>query len=466
MTKWWSEAGPRSKAAAGIAGVLALIGVYLCVLAVGPGLRPGGWAGWFGEPGSWPTALIVVVLAGGAVWLRWSEHRGWPAGSAITLAATTGASTLVLGLASFWRCPADQVPGVGSLASTLALFVAGGHSPADGSPACAQAPVAYDLARAGGVAVVLTLLSGVLYSVFRPQLDRVAIRFAGSVTVIDGIDDLGALPGITAAIRESGSMPVVVDHGAHPDAVRVARAAGARITGPAGTTIGEDKLAGLYLLSADTPTNLSRLAGHDAAFGHPHRPVPVSIRIDDPWQAEMWRRSQPVFDPVRWRPAVVSRYEATADRITADLAAKAPSTVYVCGTSQLTLAICMSAGQTPAAQGHRAPRLCVVSPDGTGFAADIAAFTGPRGKGAATVSSIDDHPSIDKLTGLITARGGDCAIVLAEDSDATDSIRLAIRFPEVPIYRVTPARSASAPRTPADVAPHTAGLITVPLALP
>jgi len=59
-----------------LAGVLVLIGVYLCVIAVDPGLRPDSWVGWFGEPGSWLTALIVAGIAGLAVWLRWSERPG------------------------------------------------------------------------------------------------------------------------------------------------------------------------------------------------------------------------------------------------------------------------------------------------------------------------------------------------------------------------------------------------------
>lgn len=469
MSNWWRNAHGQTRAAVGLAGVLVLIGVYLCVIAVDPGLRPDSWVGWFGEPGSWLTALIVAGIAGLAVWLRWSERGRWPAGSAVTIAGATAGTTVVLGLASYWRCPADQVPGVGSLASTLALFVAGGHSPADGSTGCEQAPVAYDLARTSGVVVVLTLLSGVLYSVFRPQLDRVAIRFARSVTVIDGIDDLGALPGIAATARGFGATPVLIDHGTHPDAARIARSAGVRIAtdfGPVTAPSGGNKLAALYLLSADTATNLSRLAGHDSRLDHPEEPVPVSLRIDDPWQAEMWRRSQPVFDPVRWRPEVISRYEATAGRIAADLAAKAPSTVYVCGSSQLTFAVCVALGRVPAPEGRRVPRLCVIAPDGTGLTADITTFTGPRGKGAPTISSIDAEPSTEKLTGLITARGGDCAIVLAEDSEAAAGIRLAIRFPAVPIYRVTPTRSASADRAPDETVSHTAGLMTVPLALP
>ena len=137
MTKWWSGAGPRSKVSAVIAGVLVLIGISPVRAGGGAGLRPDGWAGWFGEPGSWPTALIVVALAGLAVWLRLSESGRRTAGSAVTLVAATGGVSLVLGLASFWRCPTDQVPGVGSLASTLALFVAGGRAPPTAPrPAC------------------------------------------------------------------------------------------------------------------------------------------------------------------------------------------------------------------------------------------------------------------------------------------------------------------------------------------
>lgn len=173
-------------------------------------------------------------------------------------------------------------------------------------------------------------------------------------------------------------------------------------TYPAGARITTDPdprccCSALHLLSADTQTNLVRLAGHDAAMGDPDSPVPVSIRIDDPWQAEMRRRSQPVFDPVRWQPEVISRYEATAGRIADDLATSADHRICMrhIAIRRLPCVSPPAASPPPRDAGYRG---CVWSPSiGTGFAADVTAFTGPRGKGAATISSIDADPSIEKL---------------------------------------------------------------------
>ena len=70
------------------------------------------------------------------------------------------------------------------------------------------------------------------------------------------------------------------------------------------------------------------------------------MRIDDPWQAEAWRAQHFGGSETRWAADAVGKYEVTArrllDRITADTAV---TRILVCGTSQLTLAICSDMSQ-------------------------------------------------------------------------------------------------------------------------
>lgn len=65
------------------------------------------------------------------------------------------------------------------------------------------------------------------------------------------------------------------------------------------------------------------------------------MRIDDPWLAEAWRAQQFGGSDTRWAADAVGKYEVTAGRLLDSIiAAKTVGRVFVCGTSQLTLALC------------------------------------------------------------------------------------------------------------------------------
>ena len=94
------------------------------------------------------------------------------------------------------------------------------------------------------------------------------------------------------------------------------------------------------------------------------------MRIDDPWLAEAWRDQQFGGSNTRWAADVIGKYAVTAGRLLDSIIANETiQRVFICGTSQLTLALC--ANMTRRALGTRllhraryAPR-CRRSPSST-----------------------------------------------------------------------------------------------------
>src|ERR1700744_4192896 len=77
-----------------------------------------------------------------------------------------------------------------------------------------------------------------------------------------------------------------------------------------------------------------------AEVAHKQR-LPLIVRMDDPWLAQAWRAEQFGGSDTRWADDVVGKYEVTARRLLDNIiAANTIQRVFVCGTSQLTLALC------------------------------------------------------------------------------------------------------------------------------
>nr|WP_156524234.1 hypothetical protein [Gordonia sp. LAM0048] len=370
----YAQACTGAAVASGVALIAAVI--YLCVLALAPGVRPSGigWLGWFGAPGSWATVLIVMVLFAAAIGFRWLARRTWPLGfSTIVLASTAIAATL-LAVSSYWRCHGASMPGVGPLASSLSLFVGNFENPvvAPTDPAyawCSQMPVALDIARFVAIATLLTAAIATGFRLFRLQIDRARIRLARRITAVVGLDDdCLSIVAAVAEIRTPGNTLVVITRDANRDCVRAARTLGARIlemnlheARDLGSLHIWKHLRRLYLLSEDPEVNFDRLREidaarerHDAAHHHasttgdqPRVRIPVTVRIDDPWQAEIWRRRYLGGARHRWAPDAIGKYELTAAAIAADLLDRSPipDTVFICGSSLLTSALCSEFAQ-------------------------------------------------------------------------------------------------------------------------
>ena len=111
------------------------------------------------------------------------------------------------------------------------------------------------------------------------------------------------------------------------------------------------------MVSTDVPANLAWAKQFreiaDASRTDSHDPPPrIIARIDDPWQAEYWRRTNAYRTPtggrvesVRWVPDALSIYEVTATMLVAHVQSEPHDRLVVVGRSPLALAICAELAQ-------------------------------------------------------------------------------------------------------------------------
>ena len=204
-------------------------------------------------------------------------------------------------------------------------------------------------------------------------------------------------------------------------------------------------------MSADPATNLSWLdmiSRRLSEVGHEQR-LPLIVRIDDPWLAEAWRDRQFGGSDTRWAADVIGKYAVTAGRLLDSiLATNTIQRIFVCGTSQLTLALCANLtrralerdfytapGSTPL------PALTLVESDAAEYLRDHELYRQQTG-------FVSDGPAIDAVvetpTGTTLQRLiGDSdpktmAAILVDGHIATTGARLAARFPDMPVYAWDP----------------------------
>lgn len=108
------------------------------------------------------------------------------------------------------------------------------------------------------------------------------------------------------------------------------------------------KLDALYLLDSNATLNSpGSTSFSEVGATRDRKRLPVVVRIDDPWQAAAWRaeqfdraRSEAVPAGDRWLRDTVGRYEVTARKTHRQIIAEGVEKIVICGTSQLTLALC------------------------------------------------------------------------------------------------------------------------------
>jgi hypothetical protein len=462
-------------ARATLAGIALLAVGYLAVLVVNPRLREGLWpvVQWFGRPGSWPTIAIVTVMLMALGALLFRSHGGQRPGAPVAIVAGLAFMSLVLGLASYWRCHDENHPWFFTPLMWAANVVKGGtdNRALNGRICPAPTPVALEIARLSALAAIFLSVVGIALALFQSRLARLRVYFARSVTGVVDIDDY-AQSMVSAIARTLGRRSTLAVMTASPDrqCVRDARNSGARIvtvdfTRPESLTSLPlwSKLDKLYLLSPDPATNLQRLAlitEHLSKVGSRQR-LPLIVRIDDPWQAAAWRAQHFGGAETRWAADAVGKYEVTArrllDSITAD---QSIQRVVVCGTSRLTLALCADMAQRQierdyyAAPGEsRLPKLVLVADDSAEFKDDHEYSLKQLGLAPERlqVAAIAEKPSVPQLLSLITDGGADStAVILVDRADLDVSIgtRLAARFPATVIYAWDPDAQVVTDRLP------------------
>jgi hypothetical protein len=441
------------------------------------------WLQWLGDGGDWePVVLVTAVIAllcMNTYRLR-RDHSSVAAPVAIVIGLT--AISVVLGFSSFWRCKDEHNPTfITPLLWTVSL-VKGDIADQDlekGNPCrLGPTPTALEVARLAIVAAILLSLVGVVAVAFRAQSDRLRAAWARSLTVVVDLDEDSAsmIGPIARTLRPKSTLVLMTDS---PDQrwVAEARRQGARIV-----QVDFDRpekvvahrfwrrMNRLYLLSADPSTNLLRLSAISQKLApmFTRRRVPLIVRIDDPWLAEAWRAQQfgqhASGSDHLWAADTVSKFEVTARRLIDQiLDKKAIRRLIICGTSQLTLALCaeMALRDTErrfhAAEGQpELPELTLVAPDADEYARDHAARHQRKGLGidpppVDVVAAVPSAAEISELVEQTEGENATTAVIVVDSAAAADTIlgtRLAARYPRMPIYMWDPAARLNTERLP------------------
>lgn len=445
--------------------VVAVATAYLAVLAVDPAIRDATphWLHWFGRPASGPTIAVVAV---GIVATCVIAYRFNGAGSvALTIVLGLTVMNCLLGMASYWNCHDAAHPMFITPLMWTAQLVKGSTSTLEtnGGACPSPIPVALDIARMSAVGVILLGVASVAITLFHVQLDRIRARAARTVTAVVGVDDDSrSMVKAVAGTLEPHSQLVLVAGNADQPIVADCRKDGARVLAAAldapeslGALPVWQKLDRLYLLHADPSTNIARLSaiGQARAARGSNRRIPLIMRIDDPWYAVAWRAQQAGGSDNRWAADAVGKYEVTARRLLDEIVERGGvNRILVCGTSPLTLALCADLEQRwrehefcDGQAGDRVPVITVVADSAGEYATDHRHRQQRLGlrSGGEYVDAVSEAPSMATLTRLIgdAHRQGGCAVIFVDadpifgnDIDPTISTRLAMRFPDVPIF--------------------------------
>jgi hypothetical protein len=445
------------------------------------------WLQWLDQGGDWrPILLVTTVIALLCVLTyRLRRNRSSPAAPVMIVAGLT-ATTVVLGFSSYWRCTNEAHPTFIAPLLWTASLVKGGIGDVSlqstrlaSARLCPQPmPTALEVARVAIVAAIFISLAGVAATAFRAQSDRLRAAWARSVTVVVDLDDDSAsmIGGIARTLRANSTLVLMTDNPGKAF-VSESRRHGARVVhvdfDRPRTVVAHRfwrRLNRLYLLSADPSTNLLRLSviSQRLAPVATKRRIPLIVRIDDPWLAEAWRAQQ--FgqhgggSDHLWAADTVSKYEATARRLIDQvLDHKAVRRLIVCGTSQLTLALCAELALRDTERRFHAlegepdlPALTLLAPDADEYTHDHEARHKRKGFSGSPppVEAVTAVPSAPAVSRLIEQSEGDdatTAVIVVDSAAAADPIlgtRLAANHPTMPIYIWDPAARLNAERIP------------------
>lgn len=441
---------------------------------------------WLAGGGNWvPVAIVSAVIALLCALTYGLRRDRTSAAAPVIIVASLTVTTIVLGFTSFWKCTDDHHAGnhptfVTPLLWTASLVKGGiADSTLQNAGLCPNPmTTGLEVARLTIVAAIFISLAGVIARAFRAQSDRLRVARARAVTVVVDLDDDSAsmIDRIARTLRPNSALVLLAEN---PDrtCVAAARKQGARVIqvdfNHPGTLAAQKfwrKLKRLYLLSADPSSNLLRLSFISQRLAHATTKlrVPLVVRIDDPWLAETWRTQQfgqrgDNSDHL-WAADTVSKYEATARRLIDQiLKHNTVRRLIVCGTSQLTLALCAEmAFRHTEHSFHKLegepdlPRLVLVAPDAQEYSSDHEARHKRRGLTSSPppVQPVGKAPTAGEVSRLIRQTEGDDAteaVIVVDSAAIADPIlgtRLAASHPRVPIYVWDPAARLNAERVP------------------
>jgi hypothetical protein len=422
------------------------------------------WLRWFGRPGSSVTIAIVVAVLVALCVLSFRSQSARRSGNIpVAVVAGLAMTSAVLGFFAYEGCHDATHPFIFQpLIWTVSLVKGGIGDFSLGKNICpSPTPEGLWVARLAALGAIFFGLAGVVIALFRSQWDRLRANVAHSVTAVVGVDDetRSMISAIASTLNRSSTL-VIVTGGLDEPGVQEARIHGGRVVAVDFNVPDALKslslwrnLERLYLMSGDPATNqqwLNTISDALSAVGHRRR-LPLTVRIDDPWQAEAWRAEQLGGSDTRWATDAVGKYEVTARWLLENIIAlETVERVFVCGTSELTLALCADLTRRKlerdyySAPGEAAlPALNLVGADAEEYLQDHEFHRKQVGfvSSGPTIDAIPQPPTVSVLMRLIGESDGLTSAVIFVDDKAhgpstarSIGTRLAARYPTMPIY--------------------------------
>lgn len=461
-----------------LAAVALVLLAWLFILAAHPhaGDALPAFLRWFGQPGSPKKAarspglsatitIVAIVLVAMCV-LSFRSHSARRSGNVpVAVIGGLAATSAVLGFVSYWNCHDVTHPFFFQPLIWTVSLVKGsvGDVSLGGNVSCPNpTPAALWIARLTALGAIFTGLAGVVIALFRSQVDRLRATLATSVTAVIGIDDetRSMVSGIAGTLGRLSTL-VIISSGPDEPGVQEARIHGGGVVlvdFNAPETLASlslwRNLERLYLMSRDPPTNqfwLDTITRALSVVAPQRQRLPLTVRIDDPWQAEAWRAEQLGGSDTRWAADAIGKYEVTARWLLNNiLAVGTIERVFVCGTSELTLALCADLARRKleydyytAPDETALPALNLVGEDAEEYLQDHEFHrrqvgfdsTGP------TIDATPEAPTVPVLMRLIGQSDAAGTAVIFVDEKArgpsnarSTGTRLAARFPTMPIY--------------------------------
>jgi hypothetical protein len=323
----------------------------------------------YAEQTAWWPILIQIVFGAGAFVAYWWPRRKETRSFSLLFTSGLAITTIGLGLVTYWNCAEGQSALWTPL--TWALNLVGG-SVQPGT--CGGTPMSLQVARLFGPLTLVIAALGIVATIFQSQYDRLRVRYAQSLVVLIGLteDAVPLLRRLSGELNSRTTLAVMVEDAGNP-LVKQARDFGARVVvcdldDAVGlrilvTSRSRFKVRALYAVSADVSVNLA-WAARFRTMADTNKPQPgdlpprMIVRIDDPWQAEYWRRTNAYRTPVpgkqasvRWMSDALSVYEVTATLLLDRIQGRAFDRLVIVGNSPLALAVCAELAQRER-EGH------------------------------------------------------------------------------------------------------------------
>lgn len=323
----------------------------------------------FRDPGGWWPVVVLIVTGLCAFTAYYLPRRHETRSFSLPITGGLGLSAIVLGVAGVWNCSAPESPFFAPLGMALGMLLGSDPEFVGQCAGTGAYNLALQVARLFGPLLLVITALGIVAAIFRTQLDRLVIKFSRSLVVLVGLSDdaVPLLRRLFDGLPKRTRLAVLVENADHP-LTKMARNIGARVavcdvkkTSAIRTLVlrrNRFKVRALYVVSADVSVNLEwaqqfrDIADHSSTGSSDFLPR-ITVRIDDPWQAEYWRRTNAYRTPmdrrvggaVRWVTDALSIYEVTASILVADLESKQHDRLAVVGNSPLALAICAELAQ-------------------------------------------------------------------------------------------------------------------------